>query len=48
MRAIADYFATIPSAHRAAILAGGIAFFWIWESALPLFRFEYRKWPHAW
>lgn len=47
MQAIADYFATIPSAHRAAILAGGIAFFWIWESALPLFRFEYRKWPHA-
>lgn len=47
MQAIADYFSTIPSAHRALILAGGIAFFWIWESALPLFRFEYRKWSHA-
>lgn len=47
MTAIADYFATIPSSHRALILAGGIAFFWIWESALPLFRFEYRKWSHA-
>lgn len=47
MNAIADYFATIPSSHRALILAGGIALFWVWESALPLFRFEYRKWPHA-
>lgn len=47
MQSIADYFSTIPSAHRALILAGGIAFFWIWESALPLFRFEYRKWSHA-
>ena len=47
MQAIADYFATIPSSHRALLLAGGIAFFWIWESAVPLFRFEYQKWPHA-
>ncbi len=47
MSAIAEYFATIPSSHRALILAGGIAAFWIWESAAPLFRFDYRKWPHA-
>jgi len=47
MTALADYFATIPSAHRAAILVGGIAFFWIWESALPLIRFDYTKWRHA-
>ncbi len=47
MQAIADYFSTIPSSHRALILAGGIAFFWIWESAVPLFRFEYRKLSHA-
>lgn len=47
MRALVDYFATIPSSHRAAILAGGIALFWIWETATPLFRFEYRKWSHA-
>lgn len=47
MHAIVDYFSTIPSSHRALILAGGIAFFWIWESAAPLFRFEYRKGPHA-
>jgi sterol desaturase/sphingolipid hydroxylase (fatty acid hydroxylase superfamily) len=47
MNAIADYFATIPSTHRALILAGGIACFWIIESAAPMMRFEYRKWPHA-
>lgn len=45
--AIAGYFATIPSSHRALILAGGIGFFWILESAVPLFRFEYRKLHHA-
>lgn len=47
MQAIAEYFSSIPSSHRALILAGGIAFFWIWESALPLFRFDYSKWRHA-
>jgi sterol desaturase/sphingolipid hydroxylase (fatty acid hydroxylase superfamily) len=47
MTAIAEYFASIPSTHRAALLVGGIAFFWIWESALPLVRFDYRKWRHA-
>ena len=47
LTAISEYFATIPSSHRAIILVGGIAFFWIWESAAPLFRFTYRKWTHA-
>jgi sterol desaturase/sphingolipid hydroxylase (fatty acid hydroxylase superfamily) len=47
MDALIAYFSTIPSSHRALILAGGIAAFWVWESAFPLFRFEYRKWPHA-
>lgn len=45
--ALTTYFATIPSSHRALILAGGITFFWLLESAVPLFRFEYRKWRHA-
>ncbi len=44
---IVDYFSSIPSSHRALILAGGIAFFWILESARPLFRFDYKKWHHA-
>lgn len=47
LTSLSEYFATIPSSHRALILVGGISFFWIWESAGPLFRFEYRKWTHA-
>ena len=47
MDAIVAYFSGIPSSHRALILVGGITFFWVWESAAPLFRFEYRKWSHA-
>lgn len=42
------YFENIPSLHRALILAGGITFFWILESGIPLFRFRYDKWKHAW
>ena len=44
---IESYFASIPSAHRALILAGGILFFWLIESGVPLFKFEYKKWAHA-
>jgi sterol desaturase/sphingolipid hydroxylase (fatty acid hydroxylase superfamily) len=47
MDAVIAYFTTIPSSHRALILAGGIAFFWLWESAAPLVRFRYAKWSHA-
>jgi sterol desaturase/sphingolipid hydroxylase (fatty acid hydroxylase superfamily) len=47
MDPIVSYFGTIPSSHRALILAGGIAVFWIWESAAPLFAFDYRKGRHA-
>lgn len=48
MPPLVDYFSTIPSTHRAAILAGGIAFFWLLEGAVPLVRFRYDKWRHAW
>lgn len=47
METIIGYFATIPSWHRGAILAGGIAFFWLLESVKPLFAFDYRKIHHA-
>ncbi|GAA4456791.1 sterol desaturase family protein [Nibrella saemangeumensis] len=47
MERLIQYFETIPSAHRALILAGGITLFWVIESALPLFQFEYRKVRHA-
>lgn len=47
MQTLIDYFSTISSSHRAFILAGGITFFWLIESAFPLFRFNYSKWKHA-
>lgn len=47
METLVQYFDNIPSAHRAAILAGGIAFFWLIESAAPFFKWQYNKWSHA-
>ena len=47
MDQIVEYFRTIPSSHRSVILVGGIAFFWLIESAVPLFRFKYSKVKHA-
>jgi len=48
MEALLKYFETIPSAHRSLLLVGGITLFWILEGALPLFKFKYKKWKHAW
>lgn len=47
MEMIMNYFETIPSTHRSLILVGGLTFFWLIESAVPLFRFNYKKWRHA-
>ncbi|MCC1484108.1 sterol desaturase family protein [Winogradskyella immobilis] len=47
MEVIIDYFKNIPSSHRSLILVGGITFFWLLESTLPLFKFKYIKWKHA-
>ena len=47
MNEIIHYFETIPSLHRALILAGGITFFWLIESIKPLFMLNYKKWQHA-
>ncbi|MGL2966784.1 sterol desaturase family protein [Flavobacterium sp. XGLA_31] len=47
MNDIIQYFSTIPSSHRALILAGGIAFFWLIETAVPFIKFGYNKWQHA-
>ena len=44
---IESYFATIPSLHRALILAGGITLFWLIESGIPLVKFGYKKGSHA-
>lgn len=48
MEAIVDYFATIPSSHRGAILVGGLAFFFILEHAIPLFSLTYDRSRHTW
>ena len=47
MDRLIEYFTHIPSSHRSAILVGGIAFFWIVESVVPLFHFKYNKTRHA-
>lgn len=47
MERLINYFSTIPSSHRSIILVGGITFFWLIESSLPLFKFSYQKWRHA-
>lgn len=46
MESVIAYFETIPSSHRALILAGGIALFWLIENAFPLFQLKYDKWRH--
>jgi sterol desaturase/sphingolipid hydroxylase (fatty acid hydroxylase superfamily) len=47
MEKIVAFFEHIDSLQRTLILAGGILFFWIIESFLPLFRFRYNKVHHA-
>ncbi len=47
METILNYFENIPSLHRSIILVGGITFFWLLEGAVPLFKFNYKKWRHA-
>ena len=47
MQDFLNYFETIPSLHRSLILVGGLTFFWLLESAVPLFKFKYKKWRHA-
>lgn len=47
MNSIIQYFSAIPSRDRTLILAGGITLFWLLETAMPLFRFQYRKVRHA-
>jgi sterol desaturase/sphingolipid hydroxylase (fatty acid hydroxylase superfamily) len=47
MEMIINYFNQIPPAHRTAIIVGGISFFWLVESAVPLYHMRYSKWKHA-
>jgi len=47
MESLIQFFADIPSSVRTLILVSGLAFFWLFESLIPLFRFSYKKWRHA-
>jgi sterol desaturase/sphingolipid hydroxylase (fatty acid hydroxylase superfamily) len=47
MESITTYFTTIPSSHRAIILFGGLAVFFMIENALPLFTAAYDKKKHT-
>ena len=47
MQDFLNYFQTISPIHRSLILVGGLTFFWLIESAVPLFKFNYKKWRHA-
>lgn len=47
MESIVNYFEHIPSAHRSAILVGGIAFFMLLETGIPLFRKPYNRTSHT-
>lgn len=44
---IIQYFETIPSAHRTAIIVGGLTIFSLIESAVPLMSLKYSRWKHA-
>jgi sterol desaturase/sphingolipid hydroxylase (fatty acid hydroxylase superfamily) len=47
MQSIIYYFTNIPSSHRSAILLGGLTFFLILESGIPLFRKKYNRTSHT-
>lgn len=47
MESIVDYFSHIPSSHRSFILLGGLTFFLLLESAVPLFHWKYKKLQHT-
>ncbi|MEL7003479.1 MAG: sterol desaturase family protein [Bacteroidota bacterium] len=47
MEELIAYFENVPTTFRAAILIGGIVFFWICEGLLPLASFKYNKFKHA-
>lgn len=40
MEQLIEYFRHIPSSHRTAILVGGLTFFFLLESFIPMFRYK--------
>jgi sterol desaturase/sphingolipid hydroxylase (fatty acid hydroxylase superfamily) len=47
LETLLNYFESIPRHHRVIIIVSGLTFFWILEGAIPLFKFNYKKWRHA-
>ena len=47
MHAIEEFFETISPLARGLIIAGGLVFFWMLESIIPLFKFNYKRYRHA-
>lgn len=47
MDAIINYFTHIPSAHRSAILVGGLLFFSLLEGGIPQYKRNYGWWKHT-
>lgn len=47
MEKLIEFFSHVPVWFRATLLIGGLAFFWVLEGWLPLFRFQYHKVKHA-
>ncbi len=46
MEAFLQFFETIPSSYRSILLASGLLIFWLWEGAVPLFNFSFRRYRH--
>lgn len=47
MEAIINYFAEMPTAHRSALLIGGLTIFFLIENAAPLFKMSYNRTKHT-
>lgn len=47
MENLVSFFDNFPTELRAGILVSGMVVFWVLESVLPLFKFQYKKVRHA-
>lgn len=47
LESLISSFESIPPAIRTLILVSGLVLFWAAEGAIPLFRFQYRRYRHA-
>jgi len=47
MESVVNYFEHISPIARSLLLAGGLVFFWMLESVVPLFRMNFARYRHA-